>query len=621
MGIKLAPDPLSMMGRGEDSRLDHRQPYSKPMNAKPEPCSPAEPTLGTPDISTASTFDRALHAQLARMTQGISPASVIGSYMDWLVHLAMSPGKQADLLLKAQRKATRLGLEAMRCKDQADDPCIEPLPQDRRFAAPEWQRWPFNLIYQAFLLNQQWWHNATTGVEGVSTHHEQLATFFTRQWLDMFSPSNFVATNPEVLAEIAKTGGANLLQGAQNRLNDALQMASGRPAPGTEHFRPGHEVAVTPGKVIFRNHLIELIQYAPQTEAVFADPVLIVPSWIMKYYILDLSPHNSLVRYLVERGHTVFIMSWKNPDSGDRDLGMDDYLKSGVMAAVDAVERVMPKRKIQALGYCLGGTLLSIAAAYMARSNDTRLKSLTLLASELDFTEPGELGLFIDESQLAYLDDLMSEKGYLDGKQMAGAFAMLNSRDLVWSRMEHEYLMGRGLPVSDLIAWNADATRMPYRQHHEYLRSLYLRNDLAEGRYLVDGKPVVLSDIRVPMFVLGTQRDTVSPWHSVYKINLLTDTEVTFCLSSGGHNVGVVNPPGPGVSRNYWLAKRSPSDHYTDPETWLATSPSHEGSWWPAWEAWLAAHGGRNVAPPSMGSKTHTDHHFDDAPGQYVLVA
>jgi polyhydroxyalkanoate synthase len=313
-------------------------------------------------------------------------------------------------------------------------------------------------------------------------------------------------------------------------------------------------------------------------------------------------------------------VSWKNPDADDRDLGMDDYLKLGVMAAIDALEAILPRRKIQALGYCLGGTLLSIAAAKMARDEDDRLGSISLLASELDFTEPGELGLFIDASQLAYLDDLMAEKGYLDGKQMAGAFAMINSRDLVWSRMEHEYLMGGSAPVSDLIAWNADATRMPYRQHHEYLHSLYLRNDLAAGRYLVDGKPVVLSDIRVPVFALGTQRDTVSPWRSVYKIHLLTHTEVSFCLSSGGHNVGVVNPPGPGVKRSFQLATHGASDRYVDPDTWFSTAPTHEGSWWPAWQGWLAQHGAHRVAPPALGGAKRASAALDDAPGQYVLM-
>ncbi len=424
-------------------------------------------------------LDRALNASLARFTHGIAPASLIGAYMDWAVHLAMAPGKRWTLALKAQRK---LG------------------------------------------------------------HHEAMVNFFTRQALDMFSPSNFVATNPEVLAETARTAGMNLVNGARNCLEDALKLAG--QAAAESPFHPGREVAVTPGKVVFRNHLVELIQYAPQTSRVFAAPVLIVPSWIMKYYILDLSPANSLVRHLVEQGHTVFMLSWCNPGAADRDLGMDDYLQSGVMAAIEAVSGIVPKRRIQATGYCLGGTLLAIAAAAMARDGDERLESLTLFASELDFTEPGELGLFIDEGQLAYLDDLMSETGYLDGKQMAGAFALINSRDLVWSRMAHEYLMGRRRPVTDLAAWNADPTRMPMRQHHEYLHELYLRNDLAEGRYRVGDRPVALSDIRVPVFVVATERDTVSPWRSVYKVHLLAETAITFCLCSGGHNAGIVNPPG-----------------------------------------------------------------------------
>jgi polyhydroxyalkanoate synthase len=583
--------------------------------------TPAAESLAEP---WSNSLDRALHAQVARLTQGISPASLASAYTDWLVHLAMSPGKLTELLAKAQRKSLRLAMQAAQGAAGAGEPCIEPLEQDSRFEAPAWQRWPFNLIYQAFLLDQQWWHNATTGVEGVSAHHEQVTTFFTRQWLDMFSPSNFLLTNPEVLEETARTLGANLVRGLVNRIEDATRLMGGNPSAATQQFRPGHEVAITPGKVVFRNRLIELIQYSPTTATVHASPVLIVPSWIMKYYILDLSPANSLVRHLVDHGHTVFVVSWKNPGADERDLGMDDYLQSGAMAALDAVAAIVPKRRIQGVGYCLGGTLFAIAAAALARDGDSRLASLTLLASETDFREPGELGLFIDESQLAWLDDLMADKGYLDGRQMAGAFALLNSRDLVWSRLEHEYLMGRAQPVSDLIAWNADATRMPFRQHHEYLHSLYLCNDLAEGRYRVAGEPVALSDIHLPMFVLGTQRDTVSPWRSVYKIHLLTDTELTFCLTSGGHNVGVVNPPGPGPHRSYQLARRSAGHHYVDPERWAATAHSHEGSWWPAWEAWLAQHGGDLVAPPAMGRKAGRDgspRTFGDAPGQYVLEA
>ena len=371
-------------------------------------------------------LDQAVHAQPARPAQEVLPAPIVSACLDWLSHLAVSPGKHQKLLFKAARKLIppRLyGLKGAATHSKHSDPGIQALPQDRRFVAPEWRQWPYNLIYQSFLLNQQWWQKALNNVPGVTAHREEVATFAARHVLDLFSPSNFFLTNPEVLAETLKTGGQNLLQGMQNQWQDALRLATSGPLPGLENFRPGKEVAVTPGKVVFRNHLIELIQYSPQTETVLAEPVLIVPSWIMKYYILDLSPGNSLVRYLVEKGHTVFIVSWKNPDAADRNLGMDDYLKAGVMAALDAVTGIVPEQRIQALGYCLGGTLLSIAAASMARSHDQRLASLALLASELDFTEPGELGLFIDESQLALLDSMMASKGFLDGKQMAIAFA------------------------------------------------------------------------------------------------------------------------------------------------------------------------------------------------------
>lgn len=566
-------------------------------------------------------LDRPAHTQMARFTQGISPAFLGNAYLDWLTHLALSPGKQQELLEKGYEKALRIAWHLVRGPFDHCQPCINPLPQDRRFAAPEWQEWPFNLIYQTFLLNQQWWHNATTGVPGVTAHHEDVVTFATRQMLDVFSPSNFLLSNPEVLAATLKSGGMNLVQGAQNFVQETLRQAAGRPQPGLENFRPGKHVALTPGKVVFRNRLIELIQYSPQTDTVFAEPVLIIPSWIMKYYILDLSPDNSLIKYLVEKGHTVFIVSWKNPGAKDRDVGMDDYLKAGVMAAIDAVSAIVPKRKIQALGYCLGGTLLGIAAAYMARHHDERLNTLTLLATELDFEDPGELGLFIDESQLAFLDDMMANKGYLDGKQMAGAFTLLNSRDLVWSRLVHDYLMGRKRPLNDLGAWNLDATRMPYRQQSEYLRSLYLKNDLAEGHYRVDGRPVVLSDIQLPIFVVGTQRDTVSPWHAVYKIHLLTPAEVTFCLTSGGHNVGVVNPPGPGVKRSYQIGTRKLGARYIDPDTWQASMAEHEGSWWPALAHWLQRHASKEkVAPPPMGNEAAGYPVHEDAPGRYVLV-
>ncbi|MGN2390729.1 PHA/PHB synthase family protein [Pelomicrobium sp. G1] len=567
-------------------------------------------------------IDRSLHATLARFTAGISPAALAGAYLDWAAHLATSPGKQLNLLDKAFRKAVRLANYAGRCMLQGGsaEPCIEPLPQDRRFLGEAWQRWPYNLIYQGFLLGQQWWHNATTGVRGVTRQHERVVEFVTRQILDTFSPSNFLPTNPELLEHTMRQGGMNLVRGAQNFAEDWERALGGKKPVGAERFEVGRNLAVTPGKVIYRNRLIELIQYAPATERVRPEPILIVPAWIMKYYILDLSPSNSLVRYLTEQGFTVFMISWKNPGPEDRDLGMEDYRRLGLMAALDAVTAVVPGAPVHAVGYCLGGTLLAIGAAAMARDGDERLKSITLFAAQTDFEEAGELMLFINESQVTFLEDMMWEQGFLDAKQMAGAFQLLRSNDLVWSRMLREYLMGERTPMTDLMAWNADATRMPYRMHSEYLRHLFLDNDLAEGRYRVEGRPVALTDIRAPIFAVGTVRDHVAPWRSVYKIHLLSDTEVTFLLTTGGHNAGIVSEPGR-KGRSYQVLTKSKDDRYSDPDAWLTIAPRKEGSWWPEWVAWLVARSGDPVAPPPMGAPAAGYPPLWDAPGTYVLQA
>jgi polyhydroxyalkanoate synthase len=374
-------------------------------------------------------------------------------------------------------------------------------------------------------------------------------------------------------------------------------------------------VAATPGKVVLRNRLMELIQYAPATPDVYPEPVLLVPAWIMKYYILDLSPHNSLVAYLVAQGHTVFCISWKNPDAGDRDLGMDDYLELGLSAALDAVNRAVPGTRVHAAGYCLGGTLLAIGAAAMARDGDDRLASTTLLAAQTDFTEPGELGLFVDESQISLLEAQMAQTGYLTASQMAGAFQMLRSYDLLWSRLTSDYQMGTRAPMNDLMAWNADATRMPARMHSQYLRRLFLDNDLSEGRYPVRGRPVALSDLEGPLFMVGTATDHVAPWRSVYKLHHECGAEITFVLTSGGHNAGIVSEPGH-AHRNFQLMQRAEGGTYLAPDEWAAQAPRQEGSWWPAWHDWLAArsgppepHAARIVARPSHGR----------APGTFVL--
>ena len=564
-----------------------------------------------------TTADRLFHTVMAQFTAGLSPASLAMAYADWILHLSQSPGKQGILIEKAVRKTIRIGLYAMRNLTENEcEHCIQPLIHDQRFRAQEWQTFPFCLIYQNFLLIQQWWHNATTGVAGMSAHHEQVISFAARQLLDIVSPVNFIATNPEVLNTIANEKGMNLVRGAQYWIEDVERTLGGHAPLGVEHFRPGKEIAITPGRVVFRNHLIELIQYAPQTPEVYEQPIFIVPAWIMKYYILDLSPHNSLVNYLVGRGHTVYMISWRNPSAEDRDLGMDDYLNLGVLTALaEIIKRESVNVKIQAVGYCLGGTLLAIAAASLAQQQNKNISSLTMLAAQTDFIEAGELRLFIDESQLDYLDDMMWNQGYLDTRQMAGTFQLLRSNDLIWSRLVNLYLLGKRETMTDLMAWNADATRMPFRMQSDYLRQLFLNNDLFEGRFKINDQTIALSDIQLPTFLVATETDHVAPWRSVYKLNGAISGDVTFLLTSGGHNAGITSEPGH-ARRHYKIGLCRHADNYSDADAWLQLAHSVEGSWWPAWAEWLehgqTKHAATQIAEPFMQG-------LPVAPGEYVL--
>jgi polyhydroxyalkanoate synthase subunit PhaC len=579
----------------------------------------AEPAPGAAeDIELPTSTDRLLHAAIGRLTAGVSPAALALAYTDWFAHFLGAPGKQQQLAEKAGRKFARFISYALSQGSDPDcAPCIEPLPQDQRFRGTAWQRWPFNLIYQSFLLNQQWWHNATTGIGGVSRHHQQVVSFAARQWLDVFAPTNFVLTNPEVLEVTLREAGRNFARGAMNFLADWERAIGGKSPVGADSFRPGVNVAVTSGKVVYRNRLIELLQYEPTTGDTYAEPVLIVPAWIMKYYILDLSPGNSLVKYLVDRGHTVFMISWHNPGAQDRDLGVDDYLQLGVLEALNTIRSIVPDRRINAVGYCLGGTLLSVAGAFLAREKRDILNSVTLLAAQTDFSEAGELTLFIDESQLNYLEDIMWDQGYLDTKQMSGAFQLLRSNDLIWSQIAQAYLLGNRAPMTDLMAWNADATRMPYRMHSEYLRRLFLNNDLFEGRYAVNGRPIALHDLQAPIFAVSTERDHVAPWRSVYKINLASPADVTFVLTSGGHNAGIVSEPSH-PHRHYRLSHRAAGEPYVDPDTWFATADGQEGSWWPAWASWLEEKSSGRLPPPAMGMSSKGNPTLGAAPGYYV---
>ncbi len=564
--------------------------------------------------------DRLHYAAIASVTLGISPISLLQAWQDWALHLSISPGKQQQIARKYLRKQIRLATYVAECLLAGEKAgcCIEPLPQDHRFTADAWKKFPFNFYAQSFLLSQQWWHNVTTGVSGVTAQHERLVAFYTRQILDMVSPGNFVAFNPEVLEATVREGGANFMRGLGYMAGDAMKAMH---APQTEPpaYEPGRNVAVTPGKVVFRNDLIELIQYEPATDIVHAEPVLIVPAWIMKYYILDLSPENSLIRYLVGQGFTVFCISWVNPDERHRDIGLEDYVNLGVMAALDGVEAISGSHHIHAAGYCLGGTLLAMAAAAMARDGDNRLKTQTMLAAQVDFNEPGELGLFIDESQLSFLEDVMWQKGYLDQWQMAGAFQMLHSQDLVWSRMVREYLLGRRNVPNDLMAWNADATRMPYRMHADYLRQLYLNNDLSRGRFKVGGHEVHLEDIRVPVFAVGTTTDHVAPWKSVFKLLHLYDTNVDFVLTSGGHNAGIVSEPGHKHRSFRKLAYRH-GDPHPNASEWEQSAQEQDGSWWPEWANWLKRNSSGSVAARPAGKPEKGYPSLGNAPGTYVRM-
>jgi polyhydroxyalkanoate synthase len=573
-----------------------------------------------------ASMDLVLNAWLGRLTGYVSPAALLTAWQDWSTHLLLSPDKQMELGMLAASNTQRwlqygasaafAGVRTANGHGNAGgfhppaEP-LQPLAQDKRFADPAWHAWPWNFLSQGFLLTQQWWHHATGGVRGVSPHHTDVVTFVARQLLDAIAPSNFISSNPVAQQLTLASGGRNLVHGAVRAAVDLSNTLAGTGPPVA--YRPGRDVALTPGKVVMANRLVELLRYDPATPAVHAVPLLIVPAWIMKYYILDLSPQNSLVRYLVEHGHTVYMISWKNPDADDRDLALEDYRRLGVMAALDAIAAQTGAPQVNACGYCLGGTLLAIAAAAMARDGDRRLASMTLLAGQVDFTEPGELSLFVDNSEVSFLEATMWQQGYLDTRQMAGAFQLLHSNDLVWSRRLRHYLLDVPDKDNDLASWNADATCMPYRMHADYLRKLFLKNSLASARYMVDGRPVALTDIDVPIFAVGTLTDHVAPWRSVYKILPLTDVEVTFLLTSGGHNAGVVSPPGtPG--RSYQIAVHPHDAAYVDPDAWQASTGHHGGSWWPAWEAWLARRAGPQVAPPPpvIG--------LAPAPGTYVLA-
>jgi len=560
---------------------------------------------------TPAELDRALHAWQSRFTGGKSPSTLSLAWLDWAMHAANAPFGGAALGVSALQQWRRLWQGAY-----GGAPSISPESGDHRFAGPAWRQPGYDFMVQAVLLGEQWLGGVVQSPTGIAPSNRRLLEDAVKQWLDVVSPSNLAWLNPEVAAASRTEGGANLVRGFFNLLRDQAKTIDESPETAMDSLVVGKDLAVTAGKVVFRNALMELIQYAPATATVAPEPVLIVPAWIMKFYILDLSPHNSLVRWLVGQGRTVFMVSWRNPGPDMRNVALDDYRVQGVMAALEAVEAICGGAKVHATGYCLGGTLLTIAAAAMARDGDDRLASLSVFAAQSDFTEAGDLKQFITEDQLSFLDDVMQARGYLSSAQMGAAFRMLRPNDLIWSPAVHEYLLGEEEAPFDLMAWNADGTRLPARMHIEYLRCLFLNNDLVEGRFEVEGRPVALDDLKAPLFVLGTEQDQVAPWRSVFKLALFNDGDLTFVLTSGGHNAGVVSEPGH-PHRHFRLRRRLAGGRTLGPDEWLSSAAVQDGSWWPQWNDWLVARSGDPIDPPPMGSRGYEA--LWDAPGQYVL--
>ena len=496
-------------------------------------------------------------------------------------------------------------------------PVIEPDAKDKRFRDESWRQGEiFDFIKQSYLLSARYVNDVVGHVEGLNPKTAKKVDFYARQFMDAMSPSNFLLTNPEVLRKTKETGGENLLRGLNNLLTD-LERGHGKLSirmTDQDAFKLGENIAVSPGQVIFQNELMQLIQYNPSTETVLKRPLLILPPWINKFYILDLRPKNSLVRYAVSQGHTVFMVSWVNPDEHLSDAGFEDYMHKGVFAALGAIEAATGERDVNAIGYCLGGTLLGSTLAWMAKRGDDRIKSATFFVCLLDFEEAGELSIFIDEEQLQALESRMQEKGFLEGQDMAATFNMLRSNDLIWSFVVNNYLMGNDPFPFDLLYWNSDATRMPARMHAFYLRHMYQQNLLSTPNGLtLDGEALDLSLVKTPAYFLSTREDHIAPWRSTYRGTQLLGGPKRFVLAASGHIAGVVNPP-EGGKYNHWVNESLPENA----QDWLDGASELAGSWWPDWNRWITA-----LAPEQVPARNPGDGALpaiEPAPGSYVRV-
>ena len=548
----------------------------------------------------------------------LAPAVVSKAYQALWQQMLTDPRRLVEAQVALWQDYAKLWENtARRMAGEEVEPAVTPEPGDRRFRDEAWSENPlYDHIKQSYLLASKFMLSTVRETEGLDAHTAHKVDFYTRQFIDALAPTNFAMTNPEVARRTVETGGENLVQGLSNMLED-LERGQGRlrvRMTDLEKFRLGENVAVTPGKVVFENDLMQLIQYAPATETVRRRPLLIVPPWINKYYILDLRPKNSFIKWAVDQGHTVFVISWVNPDERLAGKTMDDYLLEGPVAALEAVGKATGETRVNAIGYCLGGTLLAATLAYLkAADRRPSIESATFFTTMVDFAEPGELGVFIDEEQLALVEESMKDKGYFDGAKMAEAFNLLRANDLIWSFVINNYLMGKDPFPFDLLYWNSDSTRMPREMHSAYLRDMYQDNRLREpGGITLDGVPIDLSSIDVPVYILSTREDHIAPWKSTYAATRLYGGPIRFVLAMSGHIAGVVNPP---AANKY--------GHFTGelaetPDAWLEAATAHEGSWWPDWDAWVSGHDDGEVPAREPGAGALPA--IEDAPGRYVKV-
>ena len=546
------------------------------------------------------------------------PGIIGKTFFDWSMKAMADPAPLFEAQAALWRDYAALWQAALEGRiGEGAQPVIEPEEGDRRFKDESWENEVLSsFLKQSYLLLANWMQSTVRRVSGLDKQTARKIDFYTRQLVDAMSPSNFVLTNPKLLRTTIESSGENLLKGLENLIAD-LERGKGRldiAMTDYDAFRLGENIAVTPGKVVYQNQLMQLIQYSPATPTQHRRPLLIVPPWINKFYILDLQPKNSFIRWALEQGHAVFVISWINPDEALSGKTFEDYMIEGPLAALDAIERATGEPESNVIGYCIGGTLIAITLAYLAAKGDTRIKSATFFTSLVDFAESGEISVFIDEEQLAGLERHMQAKGYLEGHHMATVFNLMRDKDLIWSFVVNNYLLGKDQFPFDLLYWNSDSTRMPAMMHGFYVRKMYHENALVKpGGIEMAGVPIDLGQVSVPTYIMSTREDHIAPWKSTYAATQIYSGSVKFILSASGHIAGVINPPA-AKKYCYWINSRKPKD----PEAWLRGAKRSDGSWWPDWGRWIARHGGGGVAARRPGDGKLEP--IEDAPGSYVKI-